>query len=261
MEDLQRIPHVGSKVACAIITLRESHGNLTLATLQTFLRTKFDAETLVMLDFTRNVSLPVLQLPHEQFDFEGGEETGLKERQMPISPAPSVFKDPFEMRPRTSVKAEVVKEWQPPIAEGWETFRQKFSPMPSMPEQKLTLPTHPSQVRQIIAPLDYKILRPKQLAEELCRKSEKKKGKRAKRWHRGKGAKHKKRDDRESSSSLSSPSRRSAKKEWKLRKLEKSRRHGKKTSHKKRVQLNSSSSSSSEESEYHKKDEEYLKRN
>ena len=45
VEDLVRIPHVGPKVACAIITLRESHGNLTLDTLQTFLRTKFDAET------------------------------------------------------------------------------------------------------------------------------------------------------------------------------------------------------------------------
>ena len=44
VEDLQRIPHVGPKVACAIITLRESHGNLTLDTLQIFLRTKFDAE-------------------------------------------------------------------------------------------------------------------------------------------------------------------------------------------------------------------------
>ena len=110
VEDLQRIPHVGPKVACAIITLRESHGNLTLDTLQTFLRVKFNAETLEMLDFTRNVGLPVLQLPHEQFDFEGGEEAGLEERQSPISPAPCVFKDPFEMKPRTSVKAEAVEE-------------------------------------------------------------------------------------------------------------------------------------------------------
>ena len=80
VEDLQRIPHVGPKVAYAIITLQESHGNVTLDALQTFLRTKFDAETLEMLDFTRNVSLPVLQLPHEQFDFERGEEFGLEER-------------------------------------------------------------------------------------------------------------------------------------------------------------------------------------
>ena len=98
-----------------------------------------------MLDFTRNVSLPVLQLPHEQFDFEGGEEAGLEERQRPISPAPSVFKDPFEMKPPTSVKAEAVEGRQPSFAEGWETFRQKFSPMPRMPEQKLPLSTHPSQ--------------------------------------------------------------------------------------------------------------------
>ena len=115
VEDLQRIPHVGPKVACAIITLQENHGNLTLDTLQSFLRVKFNAETLEMLDFTRNVGLPVLQLPHEQFDFEGGEEAGLEERQRPISPAPSVFKDPFEMKPRTSVKAEAVEERQPSI--------------------------------------------------------------------------------------------------------------------------------------------------
>ena len=36
VEELQRIPHVGLKVASAIITLRESHGNLTLDTLQHF---------------------------------------------------------------------------------------------------------------------------------------------------------------------------------------------------------------------------------
>ena len=77
VEDLQRIPHIGPKSAYAIITLRESHGNLTFQTLQTFLRTKFDAETLEMLDFTPNVSLPVLQMPHKQFDLEGGEEAGL----------------------------------------------------------------------------------------------------------------------------------------------------------------------------------------
>ena len=76
VEDLQRLPHIGPKVAYAIITLRESHGNLTFHTLQTFLRTKFDAETLEMLDFTRNVSLPVLQMPHKQFDLEGGGKLG-----------------------------------------------------------------------------------------------------------------------------------------------------------------------------------------
>ena len=253
VEDLQRIPHVGPKVACAIITLRESHGNLTLDTLQTFLRVKFNAETLEMLDFTHNVGLPVLQMPHEQFDFEGGEEAGLEERQRPISPAPSVFKDPFEMKPRTSVKAEAVEERQPLIAEGWETVRQKFAPMPSMPEHKLTLPTDPSQIRQIIAPLDYKVLGPTKLVKELGQKSKKKEGKRSKSRHHGKDAKHKKRGHRDSSSSSLSPSRRSAKKEEKLRKLEKSRRYDKKTSHKKRVQLNSSSSSSSEDSKYHKK--------
>ena len=253
VEDLQSIPHVGLKVACAIIALRESRGNLTLETLQTFLRAKFNAETLEMLDFTRNVGLPVLQMPHEQFDFEGGEEAGLEERQRPISPAPSVFKDPFEMKHRTSVKADAVEERQPLIAEGWETVRQKFAPMPSMTEHKLPLPTDPSQTRQSLAPLDYKVLRPTKLAEELGQKSKKKEGKRSKSRHRGKGAKHKKRGHRDSSSSSLSPSRRSAKKEEKLRKLEKSRRYDKKTSHKKRVQLNSSSSSSSEESKYHKK--------
>ena len=75
VEELQSIPHVGLKVACAIIALRESRGNLTLETLQTFLRAKFNAETLEMLDFSRNVSLPVFQLPLERLDFEGGEET------------------------------------------------------------------------------------------------------------------------------------------------------------------------------------------
>ena len=217
VEDLQRIPHVGPKVACAIITSRESHGYLTLGTLQTFLRTKFDAETLVMLDFTRNVGLPVLQLPHEQFDFEGGEEAGLEERQRPISPAPNIFKDPFEMKARTSVKAEAVEERQPSIAEGWETVRQKFAPMLIMPELKLTLP----QIRERQTPLDYKVLRPTKLAEELGQKSKKKEGKRSKSRHRSKGAKHKKRGHRDSSSSSLSPSRRSAKKEEKLRKLEK----------------------------------------
>ena len=123
------------------------------------------------------------------------------------------------MKPPTSVKAEAVEQRQPSIAEGWETFRPKFSPMPSTPEQKLPLQTHPSQVRQIIAPLDYKVLISTKLAEELYQKSEKKEGKRAKSRHRGKGAKHKKRGHRESNSSPSSPSRKSAKKEEKLRKL------------------------------------------
>ena len=125
--------------------------------------------------------------------------------------------------------------------------------MPSMTEHKLPLPADPSQTRQSLAPLDYKVLRPTKLAEELGQKSKKKEGKRSKSRHRGKGAKHKKRGHRDSSSSSLSPSRRSAKEEEKLRKLEKSRRYDKKTSHKKRVQLNSSSSSSSEESKYHKK--------
>ena len=174
-----------------------------------------------MLDFTRNAGLPVLQLPHEQFDFEGGEEAELEERQRPISPAPSAFKDPFEMKPRTSVKAEAVEERQLSIAEGWETVRQKFAPMPSMPDHKLTLPTDPSQIRQIIAPLDYRVLRPTKLAEELGQKSKKTEGKRSKSGHRGKGARHKKRGHRDSSSSSLSLSRRSAKKEEKLRKLEK----------------------------------------
>ena len=106
-----------------------------------------------MLDFTRNVSLPVLQLPHKQFDFEVGEETGLEERQRPISPTPSVFEDPFEMKPTTSVKTEVVEQRQPSIAERWETFRLKFSPIPGMPRQKLTLPSDPSQIKQ--TPVDY----------------------------------------------------------------------------------------------------------
>ena len=94
VEELQRIPHVGLKVACAIITLRESRGNLTLETLQTFLRARFNAETLEILDFSRNVSLPVFQLPLERLDFEGGEETELEKRQRPISPTPTVFEDP-----------------------------------------------------------------------------------------------------------------------------------------------------------------------
>ena len=55
VEDLQSIPHIGPKVACTLIALRESQGNLTLETLQTFLRAKFDEETLAMLDFSRNV--------------------------------------------------------------------------------------------------------------------------------------------------------------------------------------------------------------
>ena len=191
VDDLQNIPHVGPKVACAITTLRESHGNLTLDTLQTFLRVKFNAETLEMLDFTRNVGLPVLQLPHERFDFERGEEVGLEERQRPISPAPIVFKDLFQMKPQTSVKAEAVEERQPLIAEGWGTVRRKFAPMPSMPEHKLPLPTDPSQTRQ--RPLDYKVLRPTKLVQELGQKSKKKEGKRLKSRHCGKGAKHKKR--------------------------------------------------------------------
>ena len=88
------------------------------------------------------------QLPHERFNFEGGEETGLEERQRPISPTPTVFEDPFEMEPTTSVKTEVVKQRQPSLAERWETFRHKFSPISGMPVQKLTLPSDPSQVRQ-----------------------------------------------------------------------------------------------------------------
>ena len=227
VENLQRIPH-GPKIACAIITLRESHGNLTLNTLQTFLRVKFDAETLEMLDFTRNVGLPVLQLPHEQFDFKGGEEAGLEEGLRSISPAPSVFKDPFEMKPLTSVKAVAVEQRQQLIAEGWETIRQKFAPMPSMPEH-----TAPSQIRERQTPLDCKVLRPAKLAEELGQKSKKKEGKRSKSRHRGKGAKHKKRGHRDSRSSSLSPSRRSVKKEEKLRKLKKSRRHDKNESQKK----------------------------
>ena len=155
------------------------------------------------------------------------------------------------MKPTTSVKAEAQR--QPSIAEGWETVRQKFAPMPSMPEHKLTLPTALSQIKHGITPVNYKVLRPTKLAVELCRKSEKKEGKRAKSRYRGEGAKHKKRGHRDSSFSSLSPSRRSAKKEEKLRKLEKVGAMTKKTSHKKRVQFNSSSSSSSEESKYHKK--------
>ena len=34
---------------------------------------------------------------------------------MPISPAPSVFKDPFEIKSRTSVKAEAVEDGQSSI--------------------------------------------------------------------------------------------------------------------------------------------------
>ena len=90
-----------------------------------------------------------------------------------------------------------------------------------MPEHKLPLPTDPSQTRQSIAPLDYEVLRQTKLAEELGQKSKKKEGIRSKSRHRGKGAKHKKRGHRDSSSSSLSPSRRSAKKEEKLRKLEK----------------------------------------
>ena len=36
-----------------------------------------------------------------------------------------------------------------------------------MPVQKLTLPTDPSQIRQSITPVDYKVLTPTKLAEEL----------------------------------------------------------------------------------------------
>ena len=132
------------------------------------------------------------------------------------------------MKPRTSVKPEAAEERQPSIAEGWETVRQKFAPMPSMPEHKLPPPTDPSQTRQSLVPLDYKVLRPTKLAEELGQKSKKKEGKKSKSRHRGKGAKHKKRGHRDSSSSSLSPSRRSAKKEEMLRKLERSRRHDKK---------------------------------
>ena len=244
VEELQSIPHVGLKVACAIIALHESRGNLTLETLQTFLRAKFNAETLEMLDFSRNVSLPVFQLPLERLDFEGGEETELEERQRPISPTSTVFEDPFEMEPTTSVKTEVVEQRQPSIAERWEAFRHKFSPVPGMPVQKLTLPSDPSQIRQ--TPIDYKVLRPTKLAEELGHKSKKKEGKRSKSRHRGKGAKHKKRGHRDPSSSSTSPSPRSAKKGEKLGKLGKSKHH-KKPRQKKRVESNSSSATSDEE--------------
>ena len=53
-ENFQRISHVGPKIVCPIITLE---------TLQTFLSAMFDAETLAMLDFSRNVGF---------FGFEGG---------------------------------------------------------------------------------------------------------------------------------------------------------------------------------------------
>ena len=119
-----------------------------------------------------------------------------------------------------------------------------------MPVQKLTLPSDPSQIRQ--TPVDYKILRLTKLAEELGQKSKKKEGKRANSRHRGKGAKHKKRGHKDPSSSSSSPSPRSAKKEEKLEKLEKSKHHDKKTRHKKRAESNSSSASS-DEKEYLKK--------
>ena len=52
----------------------------------------------------------------------------------------SVFEDTFEISPSTSVKAEAVEQ-KPPIAARWETFRQKFSPMPGMLDQKWPLPT------------------------------------------------------------------------------------------------------------------------
>ena len=45
----------------------------------------------------------------------------------------------------------------------------------------------PSQIRQ--TPINYKVLRPTKLAEELGQKSKKKEGKRLKSRHRGKGAK------------------------------------------------------------------------
>ena len=82
------------------------------------------------------------------------------------------------MKPRTSVKAEAVEERQQSIAEGWETVRQKFAPMSSMPEHKLTLPTAPSQIRERQMPLDYKLLRPTKLAKELGQKRKRKEGRR-----------------------------------------------------------------------------------
>ena len=53
VKDFQRISHVGSKIACAVIALE---------TLQTFLSAMFDAATLAMLDFSRDVGF---------FGFEG----------------------------------------------------------------------------------------------------------------------------------------------------------------------------------------------
>ena len=118
-----------------------------------------------------------------------------------------------------------------------------------MPEHKLPLPTDPSQTRQ--TPLDYKVLRPTKLAEELGQKSKKEEGKRSKSRHRGKGAKHKKRGQRHQFFILV-PISQKCKEGGEAKKAGKSRRYDKKkTSHKKRVQLNSSSSSSSEESKYH----------
>ena len=153
------------------------------------------------------------------------------------------------MEPTTSVKTEVVEQRQPSLAERWETFRHKFSPIPGMPVQKLTLLSDPSQIRQ--TPIDYRVLRPTKLAEELGHKSKKKEGKMSKSRHRGKGAKHKKRGHRDPSSSSTSPSPRSAKKGEKLGKLGKSKHHDKKPRQKKRVESNSSSASSDEE-EYQK---------
>lgn len=101
MEELQRIIHFGLKVAYAIITLRESHGNLTLATLQTFLRTKFDAETLEMLDFTRNVGLPF-------YNFLMNSLISTEEKRLGRGKAKTFFRHQVSLRTRPKLNLQPV---------------------------------------------------------------------------------------------------------------------------------------------------------
>lgn len=247
VQELQLIPQIGPKVACALIELRESNGNLTLETLQTFLRTKFDAETLEFLDFTRNVCLPVAPA---QYGLEEEEEPGVEERQRPVSPARSEYKDPFDVVPSEDI------EQKPPIFEMWKNFRKQFSPM--MVDQKLPLHTdkgesyheRPIPVSSIQRVEEYKVLRPAKFAKELHRRSAKKEGKVGKlekSKHHKKSAKHKK-GRRHSSSSSSSSSGGSSEKERGVGKSEK--KHSKAGKHKKKVQSDSSSSSSSSSEEH-----------
>jgi hypothetical protein len=93
--ELETIPGIKSKLAKALITVRENSGNLTLEVLETICRRKFTVQVVELLDFVPN---PALSAPLSEDEDDESDEQPLPAVKSVLKSAPVNMQPPVPAR-------------------------------------------------------------------------------------------------------------------------------------------------------------------